>query len=80
LAWPFERQKEWLSRWRDQEDTLFHPSAPLNGRTLQAEFGLRPGPELGELIHHLCLERAFGRIGNKAEAIQCARDWINRPL
>jgi tRNA nucleotidyltransferase (CCA-adding enzyme) len=80
LGWPLERQKEWLNRWRDQEDTLFHPSAPLNGRALQAELGLRPGPELGELIHHLCRERAFRRIGNEAEAIQCARDWINRPL
>ena len=80
LAWPIERQKEWLSRWRDQEDTLFHPSAPLNGRTLQAELGLPPGPRLGELIDHLCLERAFGRIRSQTDAIQCARAWINKPL
>ena len=80
LAWPMEHQKEWLSRWRDQKDTLFHPSAPLNGRTLQAELGLHPGPRLGELIHHLCLERAFGRIRNQDDAIQCARAWINKPL
>ena len=56
LSWPMERQKEWLKRWRDREDKLFHPSAPLDGRTLQAELGLRPGPRLGKLIHHLCLE------------------------
>ena len=80
LAWPIERQKEWLRRWRDQDDILFHPFAPLNGRTLQAELGLRPGPRLGELIHHLCLERAFGRIRNQDDAIQCARAWINKPL
>ena len=80
LAWPVERQKEWLNRWRDQEDKLFHPSTPLDGRTLQAELGLRPGPRLGELIHHLCLERAFGRIRNQDDAIQCARAWINKPL
>ena len=80
LAWPVERQKEWLNRWRDQEDKLFHPSTPLDGRTLQAELGLRPGPRLGELIHHLCLERAFGRIQNQDDAIQCARAWINKPL
>ena len=80
LAWPMERQKEWLNRWRDQEDTLFHPSPPLNGRTLQAELGLRPGPRLGELINHLCLERAFGRIRSQDDAIRCARAWINKPL
>jgi tRNA nucleotidyltransferase (CCA-adding enzyme) len=80
LTWPLERQKEWLSRWRDQEDKLFHPSAPLNGRTLQAELGLPPGPRLGELIDHLCLERAFGRIHSRNDAIQCARAWIHKPL
>ena len=80
LAWPIERQKEWLRRWRDQDDILFHPFAPLNGRTLQAELGLRPGPRLGELIHHLCLERAFGRIRTHDDAIQCARAWMNKPL
>ena len=80
LSWPMERQKEWLKRWRDREDKLFHPSAPLDGGTLQAELGLRPGPRLGKLIHHLCLERAFGRIRNRDDAIQCARAWINKPL
>ena len=80
LAWPIERQKEWLQRWRDQDDILFHPCAPLNGRTLQAELGLHPGPRLGELIHHLCLERAFGRIRSHDDAIQCARAWMNKPL
>ena len=80
LSWPMERQKEWLKRWRNREDKLFHPSAPLDGRTLQAELGLRPGPRLGKLIDHLCLERAFGRIRNRDDAIQCARAWINNPL
>ena len=80
LSWPMERQKEWLKRWRDREDKLFHPSAPLDGRALQAELGLRPGPRLGKLIDHLCLERAFGRIRNRDDAIQCARAWINKPL
>ncbi len=80
LTWPIERQKEWLSRWRDHEDMLFHPCTPLNGRTLQAELGLRPGPQLGKLIQHLCHERAFGRIRSQDEAIQCARAWMNKPL
>lgn len=80
LAWPMEQQREWLSRWRDQEDKLFHPSAPLNGRTLQTKLGLPPGPRLGELIDHLCLEQAFGRIRSQDDAIQCARAWIHKPL
>ena len=80
LTGPIERQKQWLSRWRNPEDTLFHPSPPLNGRALQAELGLSPGPQLGKLIDHLCLEQAFGRICSRNDAIQCAQAWINSPL
>ncbi len=80
LGWSQERQGPWLNRWRNQQDPLFHPSAPLNGRELQEELGLRPGPQLGALIQHLCLEQAFGRIRGKNDAIQFARAWIDRPL
>ena len=51
----------WLQRWRDRSDPLFHPRIPLDGRTLQRELGLAPGPQLGELMERLMLERAFGR-------------------
>ena len=51
----------WLQRWRDRSDPLFHPRSPIDGRTLQRELGLAPGPQLGKLIERLMLERAFGR-------------------
>ena len=51
----------WLQRWRDRSDPLFHPRSPLDGRTLQRELGLAPGPQLGKLMERLMLERAFGR-------------------
>jgi tRNA nucleotidyltransferase (CCA-adding enzyme) len=51
----------WLRRWRDRADPLFHPRSPHDGRTLQRELGLAPGPQLGELMERLMLERAFGR-------------------
>ena len=51
----------WLQRWRDRTDPLFHPRSPIDGRTLQRELGLTPGPQLGKLIERLMLERAFGR-------------------
>ena len=51
----------WLQRWRDRTDPLFHPRSPIDGRTLQRELGLAPGPQLGKLIERLMLERAFGR-------------------
>ncbi len=51
----------WLQRWRDRTDPLFHPRSPLDGRTLQRELGIAPGPQLGELMERLMLERAFRR-------------------
>ena len=51
----------WLQRWRDRTDPLFHPRSPIDGRTLQRELGIAPGPQLGELMEQLMLERAFGR-------------------
>jgi len=56
-----EATNGWLQRWRDREDPLFHPRSPIDGRTLQRELGLAPGPQLGVLMEQLMLERAFGR-------------------
>jgi tRNA nucleotidyltransferase (CCA-adding enzyme) len=72
-----------LQRWRDGEDRLFHPRAPLNGHALSQALGLAAGPELGALLQHLTRERAFGRIAadgpaQQAAALQAAREWLSR--
>ena len=76
-----------LRRWRDRLDPLFHPRPPLDGRQLQALLGLAPGPQLGQLLHHLCRERAYGRLPTPdtsgvtdaaalAETALAARRWL----
>jgi tRNA nucleotidyltransferase (CCA-adding enzyme) len=71
-----------LARWRDPQDPLFHPRAPLDGALLQRQLQLQPGPELGQLLRHLTQERAFGRLpaARGAEADQrvlsSARQWL----
>ncbi len=67
----------WLERWRDPADPLFHPHPPLDGRELQELLGLAPSRRLGQLLGHLCLERAFGRISNSEEALKAASIWLN---
>ena len=73
-----------LARWRDPQDPLFHPRAPLDGAELQRQLHLRPGPELGQLLQHLTLERAFGRLPavrgmDPDERVLCsARQWLAR--
>ncbi len=68
----------WMNRWRDCNDPLFHPSCPLNGHTLKKCFNLSSSKEIGQLMHHLCHERAFGRLVNKEEAISTARYWLEQ--
>ncbi len=66
---------EWLERWRDPSDALFHPSSPLNGDSLQKALQLPPGPFIGELMRHLSKEKAYGRFFTNQEALEVARKW-----
>ena len=68
-------QEAWLERWRNPVDPLFHPQSPLDGTTLQDELGITPGPQLGQLLQHLAVERAFGRLPNREAALTAARRW-----
>jgi tRNA nucleotidyltransferase (CCA-adding enzyme) len=51
-----------LKRWRDPDDPLFHPAAPMDGHTLQQQLQVPAGPLLGQLLHYLKRERAMGRL------------------
>jgi len=72
-----------LARWRDPADPLFHPRAPLDGASLQAQLALKPGPRLGQLLEHLTRERAFGRLPaelgeHEANTLAEARHWLTK--
>ena len=74
---PVEDQKEWLRRWRDLKDPLFHPSSPVDGFTLQKEIGIPSGPLLGQLMLFLQQEKAFGRLNTLDDALSSAYLWKN---
>jgi tRNA nucleotidyltransferase (CCA-adding enzyme) len=78
LAWPAPLAQAWLERWRNPSDPLFHPSPPLDGRSLQAELGLAPSRRLGDLLEQLMLERAFGRIGDREQALAWCRQALGQ--
>ena len=78
LAWPAPLARAWLGRWRDPQDALFHPSPPIDGRSLQTELGLAPSRRLGELLDQLTLERAFGRIGDREQALAWCRQALQQ--
>ena len=75
LQLPSSLQNEWLLRWRDPNDPLFHPRSPVDGTTLQQELAIAPGPQLGQLLQHLAIEQAFGRLNGPQAALDAARQW-----
>ena len=83
LLWPEASAQAALVRWRDPADPLFHPRPPVDGKGLQDHLGLKPSRQLGELLHHLTLERAFGRLPaapdaspeGMAQVWACAKRW-----
>ncbi len=69
---------DWLNRWRNKEDKLFHPSNLLNGDEIKKELRIKDGPILGELLKYLSKELAYDRLNNFNEAIYKAKQWIKQ--
>jgi len=69
---------DWLNRWRDQEDKLFHPSNLLNGDEIKKNLQIEDGPLLGDLLQYLSKELAYKRLNNFDEAIYKAKQWIEQ--
>ena len=69
---------DWLNRWRDKDDKLFHPSNLINGEVLKKHLNIKEGPLLGELLNYLSKELAYNRLNNFDEAIYKAKQWIEQ--
>jgi len=75
---PQNLRLDWLHRWRDNDDKLFHPSNLLNGDVIKKNLKIKEGPLLGELLHYLSKELAYKRLNNFDEAIYKAKLWIEQ--
>ena len=60
--------------WREQGP----PRLPLRGDELAAELGIRPGPELGQLLGELEEAAYAGEAGTRKEAVELARRLQSR--
>ena len=69
---------DWLNRWRDKDDKLFHPSNLINGDVIKKNLKIKDGPILGKLIQYLSMELAYNRLNNFDEAIYKAKQWIEQ--
>jgi len=75
---PQNLQLDWLYRWRDNDDKLFHPSNLVNGDVIKKNLEIKDGPILGELLQYLSRELAYKRLNNFDEAIYKAKQWIEQ--
>ena len=75
---PQNLRLDWLNRWRDKDDKLFHPSNLLNGEVIKKNLKIKDGPILGELLQYLSQELAYKRLNNFDEAIYKAKLWIEQ--
>ena len=69
---------DWITRWRDKDDKLFHPSNLINGDVIKQYLQIKDGPHLGKLICYLSRELAFNRLKNLDEAIYKGKQWIQQ--
>ena len=75
---PQNLRLNWLHRWRNSDDKLFHPSNLLNGEVIKKNLKIKDGPFLGELLRYLSKELAYNRLNNFDEAIYKAERWIEQ--
>ncbi len=78
LFLPESLHLNWLARWRDKDDKLFHPSNLIKGDVLKKYLKIQDGPILGEVINYLSMELAYNRLNNFDEAIYKGKQWIQQ--
>ena len=78
LFLPEKFHGDWLARWRNKDDKLFHPSNLIEVGVLKKYLKIQDGPILGMLINYLSRELAFNRLDNFDEAIYKGKQWIQQ--
>ena len=78
LTLPRKFHIDWITRWRNKDDKLFHPLNLINGDVIKKYLEIQDGPLLGKLINFLSRELAFNRLDNFDEAIYKGKQWIKQ--
>ena len=78
LTLPQKFHIDWMTRWRNKDDKLFHPSNLIKGDVIKKHLEIQDGPLLGKLINYLSRELAFNRLDNFDEAIYKGKQWIKQ--
>ena len=75
---PKKIRSDWLNRWRNKNDKLFHPRNLIKGDVIKQHVDIGDGPLLGKLLHYLSKEYGYGRLDNFDDAINKSKQWIQQ--
>ncbi|MBN2100017.1 MAG: CCA tRNA nucleotidyltransferase [Dehalococcoidia bacterium] len=67
------RLMEYVLAKREEDETVAAPPKLIDGHDLMREFGLKPGPRIGEILEVVREAQGAGEISTKEEALALAR-------
>ena len=70
--------RDLFAGWREERAATATP-ALLRGEDVMQHFGIRPGPEVGELLGRAREAQALGRVGTREEALAFLDSSGRRP-
>jgi putative nucleotidyltransferase with HDIG domain len=65
-----------MENWWDKPAETIAPLQLVNGNELMDTFGIKPGPELGQLIESIREAQAVGEVTDRDQALSFARGWL----
>ncbi len=70
------RMMEYVLAQREEDETVAAPPKLIDGHDLMREFGLKPGPKVGELLEAVREAQGAGEISTKEAALALARKHL----
>ena len=64
---------EYVLAQREEDETVATPPKLIDGHVLMREFGLKPGPRIGEILEAVREAQGAGELSTKEEALAFAR-------
>ena len=66
-----------LEAWLENKEKMISPQTLVDGNALMTEFGLSPGPIIGQILDKILEAQATGEITNRRQALELAADILN---
>ncbi len=66
-----------MDAWWEQPEKQVRPPAVLTGKDLIEEFGLKPGPKIGQLLESVREAQAIGQVASRQDALALIESLIN---